>query len=46
MPSFRASAKHGYAIKTNDGTNKKKILKAGTVSYNKCFTYIHHKLEL
>ncbi|XP_029174358.1 gephyrin-like [Nylanderia fulva] len=32
VPSFRASAKHGYAIKANEETNRKKILKAGTSS--------------
>ncbi|XP_011257600.2 gephyrin-like isoform X2 [Camponotus floridanus] len=30
IPSFRTSAKHGYAIIVNDGKNKKKILEAGS----------------
>ncbi|CAL1675227.1 unnamed protein product [Lasius platythorax] len=32
VPSFKASAKHGYAIKANDKKNIKKILRAGTSS--------------
>lgn len=41
MPSFRTSAKHGYAIIVNDGENKKKILEAGsTVSDTKYYIYI------
>lgn len=40
VPSFKTSAKNGYAIIVNDGKNKKKILKAGTVSDNECLTYI------
>ncbi|XP_029174355.1 gephyrin-like [Nylanderia fulva] len=32
VPSFRTSAKHGYAIKANDGTNIKNVLEEGTSS--------------
>lgn len=32
VPSFRVSAKRGFAIITNDGKNTKKILKAGITS--------------
>lgn len=39
VPSFRTSAKCGYAIKANDGENIKKILNA-EVSDNKYSTYI------
>lgn len=46
VPSFRTSAKYGYAI-IADGKKRKKIVEAKTiVSDNKCFTHIYHKLEL
>lgn len=30
VPSFKASANHGFAVKANDRKNRKKILEAGS----------------
>lgn len=51
VPSFKASANHGFAIKANDKTNKMKVLKAGSTVSNIITGYIsiiymYHKLEL